>query len=113
MERQREVDVFLDEASAGEIDPQHLRALAVHDDGAPAGSGGRNPGRDFFCLRAVSRPDVETAGDITCGMTVIDSRPFRSGPTNAEVVTELDVAAVIDYFCRGVRRIAVSSDGRS
>ena len=57
--------------------------------------------------------DVETAGDITCGMTVIDSRPFRSGPTNAEVVTELDVAAVIDYFCRGVRRIAVSSDGRS
>ena len=57
--------------------------------------------------------DVETAGDITCGMTVIDSRPFRSGPTNAEVVTELDVAAVIDYFCRVVRRIAVSSDGRS
>lgn len=57
--------------------------------------------------------DVETAGDITCGMTVIDSRPFRSGQTNAEVVTELDVAAVIDYFCRGVRRIAVSSDGRS
>ena len=57
--------------------------------------------------------DVETTGDITCGMTVIDSRPFRSGQTNAEVVTELDVAAVIDYFCRGVRRIAVSSDGRS
>jgi inosine-uridine nucleoside N-ribohydrolase len=57
--------------------------------------------------------DVETTGDITVGMTVIDSRPFRSGQTNAEVVTELDLSAVIDYFCRGVRRIAVSSDGRS
>ena len=57
--------------------------------------------------------DVETVGDITSGMTVIDSRPFRSGQTNAEVVTELDPVAVVDYFCRGMRRIAVSSDGRS
>ena len=57
--------------------------------------------------------DVETVGEITCGMTVIDNRPYRFGQTNAEVVTDLDASAVIDYFCRSVRRIAVSSDGRS
>lgn len=56
--------------------------------------------------------DVETVGDISSGMTVIDRRPYSTGQTNVEVVTELDATAVIDYFCRGVRRIAVSSDGR-
>ncbi len=57
--------------------------------------------------------DVEAAGEISTGMTIVDQRPCRSSQTNAEIVTELDAAAVIDYFCRGVRRIAVSSDGRS
>jgi inosine-uridine nucleoside N-ribohydrolase len=57
--------------------------------------------------------DVETSGDITIGMTVPDRRPFRPSQTNADVVSELDVAAVVDYYCRGVRRIAVSSDRRS
>ncbi len=56
--------------------------------------------------------DVETSGDITNGMTVADRRPYRPRQTNAEVVTQIDNDAVIDYFCRGVRRIAVSSDGR-
>ncbi len=56
--------------------------------------------------------DVETAGELTSGMAVVDRRPFRHRQTNAEVVTELDDAAIIDYFCRGVRRIAVSSEGR-
>ncbi len=57
--------------------------------------------------------DVETEGELTNGMTVVDRRPCRPRQTNAEVVTQLDEAAVIDYFCRGVRRIAVSSEGRS
>ena len=56
--------------------------------------------------------DVESVGSITNGTMVVDRRPFRSAPTNADLVTKLDDAAVVDYFCRGVRRIAVSSDGR-
>jgi len=57
--------------------------------------------------------DVETTGELTSGMTIVDRRPFRPRQTNAEVVTQLDVPSVIDYFCRGIRRMAVSSDGRS
>ena len=56
--------------------------------------------------------DIETAGELTSGMTVVDHRPFGRSHSNAELVTELDGTAVIDYFCRGVRRIAVSMDGR-
>ncbi len=55
--------------------------------------------------------DVETTGDLTSGMTIVDRRPFAPRQTNAEIVTQLDVPSVIDYFCRGLRRIAVSSDG--
>lgn len=57
--------------------------------------------------------DVETSGELTNGMTVVDQRPFGARQSNAELVTEIDSAAVVDYFCRGIRRIAVSSDGRS
>ncbi len=57
--------------------------------------------------------DVETTGELTNGMTIVDRRPFRPRQTNAEVVTQFDVPSVIDYFCRGMRRIAVSSEGRS
>lgn len=57
--------------------------------------------------------DVETAGELTSGMTVVDRRSFELRQTNAEVVTKLDVTSVIDYFCRGLRRIAVSSEGHS
>lgn len=56
---------------------------------------------------------VETTGELTSGMTVVDQRPFGHSQSNAELVTELDSTAVIDYFCRVVRRIAVSTDGRS
>ena len=55
--------------------------------------------------------DVETTGELTSGMTIVDRRPFAPRQTNAEIVTQLDVPSVIDYFCRGLRRIAVSSDG--
>ena len=57
--------------------------------------------------------DVETTGELTTGMTIVDRRPFGSRQTNAEVVTQFDLSAVIDYFCRSMRRIAISSDGRS
>ena len=57
--------------------------------------------------------DVETTGELTNGMTIVDRRPFRPRQTNAEVVTQFDVPSVIDYFCRGMRRIAISSEGRS
>lgn len=52
--------------------------------------------------------DVETTGELTSGMTIADRRPYGSRQTNAEIVTQIDAPAVIDYFCRGVRRIAVS-----
>lgn len=57
--------------------------------------------------------DVETTGELTAGMTIVDRRPFGPRQTNAEIVTQFDVPSVIDYLCRGLRRIAVSSDGRS
>jgi inosine-uridine nucleoside N-ribohydrolase len=57
--------------------------------------------------------DVETYGNLTSGMTIVDRRPCRPRQTNVDVVTQLDEMAVVDYFCRGVRRIAVSSEGRS
>lgn len=50
--------------------------------------------------------DVETSGDITTGMTLLDQRPIRPGQTNADIVTKLDAAAVIDYFCRSIRRVS-------
>jgi pyrimidine-specific ribonucleoside hydrolase len=56
--------------------------------------------------------DIETTGELTCGMTVIDRRLFGPRQSNAELVTEVDASAVIDYFCRGLRRVAVSSEGR-
>lgn len=54
--------------------------------------------------------DVETAGELTSGTLVIDRRRFQHRQTNAEVVTQIDEAGVIDYFCRGLRRIAISAD---
>ena len=57
--------------------------------------------------------DVETTGELTAGMTIVDRRPFALRQTNAEIVTQLDVPSVIDYFCRGLRRIAVSSEGQA
>ena len=60
-------------------------------------------GRFTFRPRVV---DVETSGAICAGMTVADHRPGRPRQTNADVVTELDHAAIVDYFCRGLRRVA-------
>ncbi len=51
--------------------------------------------------------DIETEGELTSGMTVTDIRPVLSRQTNADVVTHLDETAIIDYFCRGIRRLSM------
>lgn len=50
--------------------------------------------------------DVETGGDLCNGMMVMDQRPFRVAHPNVDVVTEIDDAAVVDYFCRNIRRVS-------
>ncbi len=59
------------------------------------------------------RPDELEKALSGAGMAIVDRRHCRPRQTNAEVVTQLDDSSVVDYFCRGVRRIAVSSEGRS
>lgn len=51
--------------------------------------------------------DVETEGVLTAGMTVLDQRRLLSRQTNVDVVTHLDDAAVVDYFCRSIRRVSM------
>lgn len=49
--------------------------------------------------------DVETTGELTQGMTVVDQRHRRSGHSNFDVVSSIDDAGVVDYFTRAIRRI--------
>ena len=49
--------------------------------------------------------DVETTGELTHGMTVVDRRPIHSTRDNFGVVSALDDVGVVDYFARAVRRI--------
>jgi inosine-uridine nucleoside N-ribohydrolase len=44
--------------------------------------------------------DVETRGELTRGMSVIDLRPGNSAPPNVEMVVSVDVAAVHAYMNR-------------
>src|SRR5262249_5048349 len=44
--------------------------------------------------------DVETAGELTRGMTVFDRRWWQNAPTNASVVTEVDYKALRQYVSR-------------
>ncbi len=53
--------------------------------------------------------DVETTGELTHGMTVVDRRPIRSHRQNFSVVASIDDVGVVDYFARAVRRICCSS----
>lgn len=50
--------------------------------------------------------DVETTGELTTGMLVMDQRPYRTSHPNVDVVTQLDDNAVVDYFCRNIRRVS-------
>jgi inosine-uridine nucleoside N-ribohydrolase len=64
--------------------------------------------QEVTALAMVSRPrlftsrvmavDVETSGELTRGMTVFDRRGLQRWQKNVEVVTEVDVQGVVDYF---------------
>ena len=47
--------------------------------------------------------DVETRGELTRGMTVVDQRPWQVAKQNVEVATNVDKAAVRDYITRILR----------
>jgi len=51
--------------------------------------------------------DIELSGELTSGTLILDRRRFQHRQPNVEIVTSVDSAAVVDYFCRGVRRIAI------
>jgi inosine-uridine nucleoside N-ribohydrolase len=42
--------------------------------------------------------DVEVRGELTRGMSVVDTRPTPAGPPNADLVTNVDVVGVRDYI---------------
>jgi inosine-uridine nucleoside N-ribohydrolase len=41
---------------------------------------------------------VETRGELTRGMSVIDTRPNPGGPPNVDIVTGIDIVGVRDYI---------------
>jgi inosine-uridine nucleoside N-ribohydrolase len=47
--------------------------------------------------------DVETRGELTRGMSVVDMRPARSAPPNVEMAVDVDVQAVHGYMDRVLR----------
>lgn len=52
------------------------------------------------------RADVETGGRLTRGMTVIDRRQDSHEQSNIDIVSSVDAHGIVDYFSRGLRRIA-------
>lgn len=64
--------------------------------------------KDVLGVAAVSKPgkftlervhvDVELRGELTRGMSVVDTRPMPAGPPNAEIATSVDVIGVRDYI---------------
>jgi inosine-uridine nucleoside N-ribohydrolase len=72
--------------------------------------------KDVLGVIAVSLPsalttkpmsvDVETRGELTRGMSVVDNRPEHKGPPNADLATGVDVAAVREYIRRILERTA-------
>ena len=65
---------------------------------------------ELVALAAVTRPalftreamaiDVETAGELTRGMTVFDRRGFRQWQSNIDVLTDAEVQSVVDHLGR-------------
>ena len=60
---------------------------------------------EAFTVEAV-RATVETCGQLTRGMTVVDRRPVSREQTNVDFVSSIDEHGVIDYFSRHFRRAA-------
>lgn len=58
-----------------------------------------------FSVKPV-KADVETSGQMTRGMTVIDRRRSANCQTNIDLVTSIDELGIVDYFSRGLRRAA-------
>ena len=70
--------------------------------------------KDVLGILAVAQPealktkpmpvDVETRGELTRGMMVVDQRPWRSGGANVNLALEVDSQAVRDYISRTLGR---------
>jgi inosine-uridine nucleoside N-ribohydrolase len=68
----------------------------------------------LVALAAIARPalfrsepmaiDIETAGELTRGMTVFDRRGIDRWQTNIDVVRHVDAQGVLDYFSQVVSR---------
>jgi inosine-uridine nucleoside N-ribohydrolase len=64
--------------------------------------------KDVLGVAAVAQPgkftlesvhvDIELRGELTRGMSVIDTRPTPAGPPNVEIATGVDVVGVRDYI---------------
>ena len=52
------------------------------------------------------KAEIETSGQLTRGMTVIDRRQTANRQTNIDLVTSIDELGIVDYFSRGLRRAA-------
>ncbi|MCP4513484.1 MAG: hypothetical protein GY826_44600, partial [Fuerstiella sp.] len=60
---------------------------------------------ESFSVEAL-RGEVETSGELTRGMTVIDRRQVVTGQSNLDLVSSIDEHGVVDYFSRSFRRAA-------
>lgn len=60
---------------------------------------------EAFTLEPV-RANVETCGQLTQGMTVIDRRRVSRGQTDIDLVASIDELGVVDYFSRHFKRAA-------
>jgi inosine-uridine nucleoside N-ribohydrolase len=52
-----------------------------------------------------ARVDVEVRGELTRGMTVVDTRP-EGGRPNVDLAVSVEVASVRDYIDKTLRRAA-------
>ena len=52
--------------------------------------------------------DVETAGELTSGMCIVDRRPNQNLPHNLAVAVDVDEVAVMDSIMRGIAQAAQS-----
>ena len=59
--------------------------------------------------RAAIVADVETAGDLTAGMLVIDRRQVRQQRSNADLFVNCDVPAVKDCILRSLATAAAAT----
>jgi inosine-uridine nucleoside N-ribohydrolase len=72
--------------------------------------------KDVLGVVALSQPaalstrpmvvDVETRGELTRGMSVVDQRPGRTAAPNVDLAVGVDVAAVHGYIDRLLRQVA-------